>query len=82
VITFFQFFINQQLVRLCTRGNEQRPDYNDSTGECATNEWQNAYQDDTFHQGRIGLAVGTVRGTDLSEPVVVRFDNVLIVGPE
>lgn len=78
----FRFYINQQAVALCTPGDNREAMVNPLTGECITNEWQEIYRDNSFRQGGIGMAVGTVRGADLSEPLSVAFDNIVIVGPE
>ncbi|NJL93587.1 MAG: hypothetical protein HC915_07580 [Anaerolineae bacterium] len=78
----FRFYINQQIAPLCTRGDNRQAMVNPLNGACVTNEWQENYQDSRFRQGRIGLAVGTTQGTDLSTPVVVGFDNIVIIGPE
>jgi hypothetical protein len=75
------FYINQQLARLCTRGENNFPLVNSLTGECVSNDWQDSYQNDAFSQGKIGLSVSTTATTDLSEPVTISFDNLLLIGP-
>jgi hypothetical protein len=78
----FTFYINQQLARLCTRGENLRPLVNGLTGECVSNDWLDHFVDDTFSQGKIGLSVRTTETTDVSDPVVIGFDNLLMIGPE
>lgn len=77
----FTFYVNQQLIELCTRG-----EYNTAMvladGTCFTNEWQRSYQDSSFRQGRVGLSAGTSKNSDLSEAVVIGFDRLVIVGPQ
>jgi hypothetical protein len=77
----FRFYVNGELMRLCTRGSNREALVNPLTGECVTNDWQDRYRDDSFAQGRIGLLVGTTQTTDTSSPVVIAFDNLLITGP-
>ena len=73
----FTFYINGQLAKLCTRGEN-----NFSTMNSLTGEWQDSYQDDSFRQGKIALLAGTTQTTDMSEPVVIAFDNLLLTGPQ
>jgi hypothetical protein len=77
----FIFKINQQTARLCTKGENRFPAMNALTGECVSNKWQDSYRDGAFRQGKIGLSVGTTGTTDISEAVVVSFDNLVLVGP-
>jgi hypothetical protein len=77
----FTFRINQQIARLCTKGENRFPAMNALTGECVSNEWQDSYQDGAFRQGKIGLSVGTTGTTDITEAVVISFDNLVLVGP-
>lgn len=78
----FTFYVNQQLMPLCTKGENREPTYNHITGECVSNEWENTYQDDSFKQGRIGLAIGNTATSDVTEAIIVAFDNLIIIGPE
>lgn len=78
----FVFFVNNTLMPLCTRGDNRQPLVNPLTGECVSNDWQDVYEDDTFKQGRIAFSVGTTRTTDLSEPVTIGFDNLVLTGPQ
>jgi len=77
----FSFFINGQPVQLCTKGENREPLVNPLTGECVSNAWQNTFQDDSFRQGKIALTVGTTQTTDMSEPISIGFDNLVVVGP-
>ncbi len=77
----FTFYVNQQLVRLCTKGDSAQPTLNPLTGECISNEWETAFQDGTFQQGHLGLSVGNTATSDVTEPIVVAFDNLIVVGP-
>lgn len=76
----FQFYINDQLAELCTKGENRAPTLNPLTGECVSNDWQDRYRDDAFRQGRIGVLVGTTQTTDLTQPVSIGFDNLVLVG--
>lgn len=77
----FWFFINGQPAPLCLKGEYENSDWNlFEPGVCDTSEPTYVYHDDTFRQGRIALAAGS--SSDLSAPVVIAFDDVLIVGPE
>lgn len=78
----FRFYINQVNVPLCTRGKNREPLIHPLTGECISNTWQDEYIDDAFRQGKIGLAVGTTQTTDITQPVVVAFDNLVLIGPD
>lgn len=78
----FRFFINEQPALLCTKGDNREPLVNPLTGECISNDWEETFTDDSFRQGRIGLLVGTTQGTDITQPVIIGFDNLVLVGTE
>jgi|GEM_PF-5591895 len=77
----FTFWINGQQVPLCTKGDARQPTMNPLTGECISNDLQTDYTDSDFRQGKIGLTVGTTQTTDVSSPVKIGFDNLILVGP-
>ncbi|MBZ0305478.1 MAG: hypothetical protein K8I82_05360 [Anaerolineae bacterium] len=77
----FTFYVNQELMRLCTKGDSREPTYNRFTGECDSSEWQESFKDDTFPQGYIGLSLGNTRTSDVTQALVVAFDNLVIIGP-
>lgn len=76
----FTFFINDTLVPLCMKGENETSMWAnwEGPGICYTDELRFAYRDGTFHQGRIALAAGTIDGSD----VTVAFDDLVIVGPD
>jgi hypothetical protein len=76
-----EFFINGQTALLCTKGENREPALNVLTGECITHPWQSTYRDSALGHGKIGLLVGTTLASDVSVPVVVAFDNLLIQAP-
>lgn len=73
----FRFFVNGQPMPLCLKGDNENSMW--ETGVCTTSELTYVYQDDDFWQGRVALAAGS--SNDLSSPVVIAFDDVLITGP-
>jgi len=76
----FRFFINGQPVPLCLRGENLTSMWRDP-GVCVEGgELTYIYKDDDFKQGRVALSAGS--SVDLSEPVVVAFDDLVIIGPE
>jgi hypothetical protein len=77
----FTFYINGQLMRLCGKGQNREPLVNPLTGECVSDVWQEQYQDASFEQGKIALTVGTTGTTDITQAVVIAFDDVQVVGP-
>lgn len=76
----FWFYINGQRLKLCQRGHNRRSTF--SGGVCISDELTDYYQDDAFQQGKIGFSVGNTRNSDLTIPVTIAFDNVVIVGPD
>ncbi len=76
----FTFFVNDTPVPLCLKGENETSMWAnwEGPGICFTDEPRLAYQDDTFKQGRIALAAGTIDGSD----VRVAFDDLVIVGPD
>jgi hypothetical protein len=75
----FRFFINNQPVPLCLRGDNLTSMWT-GPGECYTDELTYTYRDSDFKQGRVALAAGS--SVDLSEAVVVAFDDLIILGPD
>ncbi len=74
----FQFFVNDQPVPLCLKG-ENRFSMWQEPGICVEGgELTTVYRDATFKQGRVALAAGTIDGSDIE----VAFDDLMIVGPE
>lgn len=78
----FIFYVNQELMPLCTKGDKAEPTYNEYTGECTSNEWEDSFVDGAFKQGRVGLSLGNTLTSDVTQALVVAFDNLVIVGPE
>lgn len=75
----FRFFVNGEPVPLCLRGNYRFSMWNlDDPVVCDTDELRFVFKDDTFAQGHIGLATGTIYGS----PITVAFDDLIIVGPD
>lgn len=74
----FQFFVNGHLMPLCFKGENATSMWVDGT--CFTDDVATTYRDADFSQGRIALMAG--HSIDVSAPVVVAFDDVVIVGPE
>lgn len=74
----FQFFVNGELMPLCLKGENANSMWYE--GECFTDTPTMVYHDTTFAQGQIALAAG--HSVDVSEPVAVAFDDVVIVGPQ
>lgn len=75
----FRFYVNGQPVPLCFKGEFENSMWAEP-GECMTAEPTFIYRDGDFRQGRVALAAGS--SSDTSEPVVVAFDDVVIVGPQ
>lgn len=74
----FQFFVNGHLMPLCFKGENATSMWVD--GACFTDDVATTYQDAEFTQGQVALMAG--HSIDVSTPVVVAFDDVVIVGPE
>lgn len=76
----FTFYINDTLMPLCLKGENENSMWAnwEGPGICFTDELRLSYEDDTFKQGRIALAAGTIDGSD----VRVAFDDLVIVGPD
>jgi hypothetical protein len=76
----FRFFVNGQPMPLCLKGTNETSMWAswEGPGICYTDELTYIYTDDSFRQGRIALAAGTIDGS----PVAVAFDDLLMVGPD
>ncbi len=76
----FQFYVNDQIVPLCLRGENETSMWAtwEGPGICFTSTPTGAYHDSTFKQGRIALAAGTIDGSEIE----VAFDDLVIVGPQ
>lgn len=77
----FTFYINGQRVQICGKGQSREALVNPLTGECISDTWQDQYVDEDFPQGKLALTIGTTATTDITQAVVIGFDNVLVVGP-
>lgn len=72
----FKFYINDQLLALCLKGNDKRATWNDDhSGQCASNNKQTTQEliDTTFPDGKLGLGV-----FENGSPVTVAFDNLVV----
>lgn len=76
----FRFFINGQPAPLCLKGENETSMWAnwEGPGICYTSEPTAVFRDEAFAQGRIGLAAGTIDGSE----VVVAFDDVIVTGPD
>lgn len=76
----FRFFINGQPAPLCLKGENETSMWAnwEGPGICYTSEPAAVFRDEAFAQGRIGLAAGTIDGSD----VAVAFDDVIVTGPD
>jgi hypothetical protein len=73
----FRFFVNGQAVPLCLKG-QNRFSMWQGPGVCVEGgELTTVYRDNTFRQGRVALAAGTIDGSDIE----VAFDDLVILGP-
>ena len=75
----FRFYINDQPVPLCLRGDNITSMWT-GPGECYTDKLTYTYRDSDFKQGRVALAAGS--SVDLSDAIVVAFDDLIILGPD
>ncbi|MBN1202606.1 MAG: hypothetical protein JXJ20_12205 [Anaerolineae bacterium] len=78
----FMFFVNDQLMPLCLRGENENSMWAEweGPGICFTDDLTYSYRDESFSQGKIALTAGS--SVDLSADVVVAFDDVVITGPQ
>ncbi len=76
----FRFFINGQPAPLCLKGENETSMWAnwEGPGICYTSEPTAVFRDKAFAQGHIGLAAGTIDGSE----VVVAFDDVIVTGPD
>jgi hypothetical protein len=76
----FRFFINGQPAPLCLKGENETSMWAnwEGPGICYTAEPTVVFHDSAFAQGRIGLAAGTIDGSE----VTVAFDDVIVTGPD
>jgi hypothetical protein len=76
----FRFSVNGQPMPLCLKGTNETSMWAswEGPGICYTDQLTFIYKDDSFKQGRIALAAGTLDGS----AVAVAFDDLLMVGPD
>ncbi len=78
----FWFFINNQPVWFCLKGETNQSTWDRTRNTCAEGNVRSyAVEDDTFEQGKIGLLVGNSRTSDDNTPISIAFDNLVITGP-
>ncbi|HVO71039.1 MAG TPA: hypothetical protein VMT24_13395 [Aggregatilineaceae bacterium] len=75
----FRFYVNGQPMPLCLKGTNETSMWAswEGPGICYTDKLTYVYTDNSFKQGRVALAAGTIDGS----AVAVAFDDLLMVGP-
>lgn len=77
----FWFFVNNQHVQLCQKGENRITTYDEYAYECKSDTLTDFYQDGDFKQGQIAFFAGYASNSALEYPISIAFDNLFVVGP-